>query len=176
MSGDPIEFEGGDTNLYGYVNNSPLNLIDPFGLSEKCPDCVDNCLTANYGNLANYAFKASVFGLTTVAGLQLAAYGAGAKFGVLGGIGAASGFASQSFTQQGVNILSAPASSFSRYFGLQARAAAAASSLNAAAKLASISNLAFQAARGLGVAGTVATVGGTSFYGTAWLYCKWQCR
>ena len=29
---DPIRFAGGDTNLYGYVINDPVNFIDPFGL------------------------------------------------------------------------------------------------------------------------------------------------
>jgi len=29
---DPIRFSGGDTNLYGYVLNDPVNLIDPYGL------------------------------------------------------------------------------------------------------------------------------------------------
>jgi len=29
---DPILFEGGDTDLYGYVLNDPINLIDPLGL------------------------------------------------------------------------------------------------------------------------------------------------
>ena len=29
---DPILFAGGDTDLYGYVLNDPINLIDPFGL------------------------------------------------------------------------------------------------------------------------------------------------
>jgi RHS repeat-associated protein len=31
-SKDPILFEGGDTNLFGYVNNDPINFIDPSGL------------------------------------------------------------------------------------------------------------------------------------------------
>lgn len=31
LSEDPIEFGGGDTNLYGYVANDPTNLIDPSG-------------------------------------------------------------------------------------------------------------------------------------------------
>ena len=29
---DPIFFNGGDTDLYGYVKNNPVNLIDPYGL------------------------------------------------------------------------------------------------------------------------------------------------
>ncbi|MGI0016041.1 MAG: RHS repeat-associated core domain-containing protein, partial [Nitrososphaera sp.] len=28
---DPIRFEGGDANLYGYVLNDPVNLVDPKG-------------------------------------------------------------------------------------------------------------------------------------------------
>jgi uncharacterized protein RhaS with RHS repeats len=32
ISEDPIGFEGGDTNLYRYVGNSPTNFVDPFGL------------------------------------------------------------------------------------------------------------------------------------------------
>ena len=31
ISEDPIGFNGGDVNLYGYVGNDPLNLIDPLG-------------------------------------------------------------------------------------------------------------------------------------------------
>ena len=29
---DPIDFAGGDVNLYGYVQNNPVNFVDPFGL------------------------------------------------------------------------------------------------------------------------------------------------
>ncbi len=29
---DPIGFNGGDSNLYGYVLNDPVNLVDPWGL------------------------------------------------------------------------------------------------------------------------------------------------
>ena len=31
-SKDPILFAGGDTDLFGYVQNDPINFIDPFGL------------------------------------------------------------------------------------------------------------------------------------------------
>ncbi len=32
ISEDPIGLDGGDVNLFGYVGNSPVNKIDPFGL------------------------------------------------------------------------------------------------------------------------------------------------
>ena len=32
-SKDPISFAGGDSNLYGYVLNDPVNLVDPWGLA-----------------------------------------------------------------------------------------------------------------------------------------------
>ena len=35
ISEDPIEFEGGDPNLYRYVGNSPTNFTDPIGLQAK---------------------------------------------------------------------------------------------------------------------------------------------
>jgi uncharacterized protein RhaS with RHS repeats len=30
---DPIDFDGGDSNLYGYVLNDPVNLVDAMGLA-----------------------------------------------------------------------------------------------------------------------------------------------
>ena len=33
---DPISFSGGDTNLYGYVLNDPVNMVDPAGLEGDC--------------------------------------------------------------------------------------------------------------------------------------------
>jgi RHS repeat-associated protein len=42
LSKDPIRFNGGDSNLYGYVLNDPINLIDPLGLQpELDPDFYD---------------------------------------------------------------------------------------------------------------------------------------
>ncbi len=32
MAKDPIGFQGGDTNLYGYVLGDPVNFVDPWGL------------------------------------------------------------------------------------------------------------------------------------------------
>jgi RHS repeat-associated protein len=32
---DPIGFGGGDINLYGYVQNNPVNAVDPFGLRDN---------------------------------------------------------------------------------------------------------------------------------------------
>jgi len=33
---DPILFEGGDSNLYGYVLGDPVDFIDPWGLLKLC--------------------------------------------------------------------------------------------------------------------------------------------
>jgi RHS repeat-associated protein len=33
---DPISFSGGDSNLYGYVLNDPVNMVDPAGLEGDC--------------------------------------------------------------------------------------------------------------------------------------------
>lgn len=37
ISEDPIGFGGGDMNLYRYVLNNPVNLVDPFGYKGKAP-------------------------------------------------------------------------------------------------------------------------------------------
>jgi RHS repeat-associated protein len=38
ISEDPIEFEGGDFNLYTYVYNDPIGYIDPLGLDKQRPN------------------------------------------------------------------------------------------------------------------------------------------
>jgi hypothetical protein len=37
ISKDPIGFGGEDANLFRYVENNPVNFIDPFGLTKKDP-------------------------------------------------------------------------------------------------------------------------------------------
>ncbi len=78
---DPIGFDGG-VNLYGYVHNNPVNLIDPFGL-----------LTFQLGGSANAGAGAGgtigsgiVVGLSWENGLQLGTYtviGGGGQGGVV---------------------------------------------------------------------------------------------
>ncbi|OFZ18972.1 MAG: hypothetical protein A2X94_13570 [Bdellovibrionales bacterium GWB1_55_8] len=41
LSKDPIGFAGGDTNLYRYVRNTPLQYTDPTGLYPQCPATAD---------------------------------------------------------------------------------------------------------------------------------------
>jgi RHS repeat-associated protein len=39
---DPIRFAGGDSNLFGYVTQDPINFRDPMGLA-KDAECLDKC-------------------------------------------------------------------------------------------------------------------------------------
>ncbi|MEK6553726.1 MAG: RHS repeat-associated core domain-containing protein, partial [Bdellovibrionota bacterium] len=41
LSKDPILFDGGDTNLFGYVQNDPINWIDVNGLEPKRPGFIN---------------------------------------------------------------------------------------------------------------------------------------
>jgi RHS repeat-associated protein len=81
ISEDPIDFAGGDTNLYAYVGNSPCNLTDPSGTNPLLAACVG-------GAIFGAAFDAA---LNTLAGRKITLSG---LFGsaVAGCIGALVGF------------------------------------------------------------------------------------
>ena len=42
LTKDPIGFSGGDSNLYGYVLNDPVNMIDPSGLEGSVVDMINS--------------------------------------------------------------------------------------------------------------------------------------
>jgi RHS repeat-associated protein len=50
---DPIGFQGGDTNLYGYVLGDPVNLIDPDGTFAILPVLAGGLLAAEVGITAH---------------------------------------------------------------------------------------------------------------------------
>jgi RHS repeat-associated protein len=43
---DPIDFSGGDSNLYGYVLNDPVNFVDPWGLKGNSTSSISNGLNS----------------------------------------------------------------------------------------------------------------------------------
>ncbi|OFZ18979.1 MAG: hypothetical protein A2X94_13605 [Bdellovibrionales bacterium GWB1_55_8] len=56
LTKDPIGFEGGDTNLYRYVGNSPLSYVDPFGLAPgdmySTPQAAAEAAGRDYGGVS----------------------------------------------------------------------------------------------------------------------------
>lgn len=46
VSEDPLGFNGGNTNVYGYVANSPTDFVDPSG---QCPTCITAAIGAGLG-------------------------------------------------------------------------------------------------------------------------------
>lgn len=51
---DPIGFDGGDVNLYGYVESNPINMVDPFGL--RPPSMDPGPSGGNFTTPASYAW------------------------------------------------------------------------------------------------------------------------
>jgi RHS repeat-associated protein len=77
-SKDPIGFEGGDTNLYGYVLGDPVNLVDVNGLYPG--ESVVNTVS----NVAAGALNSLTFGLSNkIAGVDGSCAGRGYGFGEL---------------------------------------------------------------------------------------------
>jgi RHS repeat-associated protein len=69
---DPIRFGGGDTNLYGYVVNDPINRLDPTGLGGRSVVVQTGCIVAGCA-------LASPLGVTTPVGCAI---GGVAGFGI----------------------------------------------------------------------------------------------
>jgi len=76
---DPILFAGGDTDLYGYCLNDPINLIDPYGL-------------INWGAIAKGGFAMVGGGVTVGLGALATSSGVGAVGGMLAVLGGSASF------------------------------------------------------------------------------------
>lgn len=117
LSKDPIGFGGGDTNLYGYVANDPVNLTDPSG---KCPLCAVGIAVgtgAAVGGVSNfvgtllaggtYSQALSSAGTGAIAGAAATITSIGA---VLGAVPTATGVALGVGIDLGIQVLFAPTS------------------------------------------------------------------
>jgi RHS repeat-associated protein len=51
---DPIGFAGGDVNVYGYTANSPVNRVDPMGLTWVEYDSFSDTVTVHPGDFATF--------------------------------------------------------------------------------------------------------------------------
>ena len=86
-SKDPIRFAGGDTNLYGYVLNDPINFIDPLGLElTTAQQFVVSAASATGAVLGGTVFSFAFPGIGTAGGAVLGSslFGAAAA-SLLGG-------------------------------------------------------------------------------------------
>jgi RHS repeat-associated protein len=78
---DPILFLGGNTNLYGYVLNDPVNLVDPSGLKDK--DCGCQKQTSPFKNFVGGVIDAVSRGANPFLGpLTYVAAGAAGTLGI----------------------------------------------------------------------------------------------
>ncbi|MHC4269644.1 MAG: NHL domain-containing protein [Planctomycetota bacterium] len=75
---DPIDFAGGDVNLYGYVQNNPVNWIDPLGLKNYFNS---NCKYA--GKPWAIAADVALAGLKTAVGRAAIGLGVGVAVGTI---------------------------------------------------------------------------------------------
>ncbi len=164
---DPIGCVSGDLNFYQYALSNPLNEKDSEGL-KSTKDCLKNY----YGASAEIAKDLSIIGpLTSTAGLGTLVVSSIAKASAASLVVGAD-LASSVLEAKAAEILSSPASTFSKYFGLQVRAAKAATAQATAATLAGISKFGVQAGKYLLKGGLVVTSGATAFYITALTYCS----
>ena len=76
---DPIGFAGGDFNLYGYVLNDPVNLVDPYGL------CVPPFLAGIISGMVSGAITGGIMGMAGGPAGVLMGIAGGAVAGAVGG-------------------------------------------------------------------------------------------
>jgi RHS repeat-associated protein len=86
---DPVKFVGGDTNLYGYVVQDPLQFADPFGLQNQASDPILGTAYVAGGTVLIGASAAHIAGAQIVAAAGIEAAGVGAALGVVHGAVAA---------------------------------------------------------------------------------------
>jgi len=51
ISADPIDYNGNDFNLYRYVENNPLNFVDPYGFKKFTVSLAEATLNGQRGGL-----------------------------------------------------------------------------------------------------------------------------
>ncbi len=90
ISADPLLFGNGQTNLYSYVMNDPVNYIDPTGLDcSPTPNSSDSNNGRDWNRIGKGALKVAGGGMSVFAGIV--ALGAGPPGWVIGGYMIASG-------------------------------------------------------------------------------------
>ena len=114
---DPILLAGGDTDLYGYCLNDPINWVDPWGLYLTPGQRMTVAMIGTVGGLVGHVVGSAIPGLGTLAGSTIAAsVASGIAAAYLGGdcadianaviTGALSGAAGLTFGSMMTNISS----------------------------------------------------------------------